>query len=416
MEGNTGKNNDIIESIKKNLEKVSEFMGLSEEEIQLLLTHKNIGKAEIEVDGEKYEAYRIVHNNTLGPGKGGIRFHPDVSEDEVKSLSFWMSLKNSLTGLPFGGAKGGVKINGKELTEDQAEKVSRAYIKCFYDSLGENVDVPAPDVYTNPKIMAYMLDEYEKITKKHEPAMITGKPTELGGISIRSDSTSKGGFIVLKEHLKKINKKPEEITIAIQGFGNVGLNLAKMLYKEGYKIVAVSDSRSGILDNEGLDISKAVNIKQDKKPLSECQIGKTVTNEELLELDVDILVLAALENQITNENVDNIMARCIIELANGPISAEADKKLYEKGILVIPDILANAGGVVASYFEWVQNKNGNILEPEFLEKKLEDIMIGSFHRVYELYTENKDKLSMRNAAYVIAIKRILASERARGNL
>jgi glutamate dehydrogenase/leucine dehydrogenase len=406
---------EIFDNIKKSLEKVSGFMKLTQDELNLLLNHKKVSHAVLEVNGNNYDAYRIIHNNALGPGKGGIRFHPGVSEDEVKSLSFWMSLKTSLMGLPLGGAKGGVKLNSKEMSEKELEDVSREYIRKFHEVLGHDKDIPAPDVYTNSQIMAWMLDEYEKIEDEHEPGMITGKPVELGGLKLRADSTSKGGFIILKEllSLEKKELRKKETKIAIQGFGNAGINIAKMLDKDGFKIVGVSDSKGGVKGK--LDIEKVIELKQSGKSVQEFSKDK-ITNEELLELDVDILILAALENQITKENADKIKAKYILELANGPVTADADKILTKKDIIVIPDILANAGGVVVSYFEWAQNKIGNLLEESFLEEKLEEIMKNSFNKVYELYKENKKEITMREAAYVIAIKRILEAEKARGSL
>lgn len=406
---------EVFDSIKKSIEKVSKFMNLSEKETEILLKHKKINKAVLDVNGKKYDAWRILHSNALGPGKGGIRYHQNVSEDEVKSLSFWMSLKTALMGLPLGGAKGGVKFNPKEVSEKEIEIISREYMRKFHEYVGENIDVPAPDVYTNAKIMGYMLDEFEKIKKRHEPGMITGKPIELGGIKIRGDATSKGGVIVFKEFLKKTGIDKNKIKIAIQGFGNAGGFLGKMLYDEGFKIIAVSDSKGGVIDDSGLDIDKIKKLKDNYKSVQDSSY-KRITNAELLELDCDILILAALENQITNENANNIKCKYILELANGPVSADADDILAKKGIVVIPDILANAGGVVVSYFEWCQNKVGNILEEDFLKRRLEEIMKESFSNVYELWQKNKDKLTMRNAAYVIAIKRILDAERARGNL
>lgn len=413
---------EVFDNIKQSLEKVSKFMNLNQSEIDLLLKHEKISKAVLEVNGKKYEAFRIIHNNSLGPGKGGIRFHQNVSEDEVKSLSFWMSLKTSLMGLPLGGAKGGVIVNPKEISEKELEQISREYARKFHEVIGQDKDIPAPDVYTNAQIMAWILDEYEKIKQRHEPGMITGKPVELGGLKIRGNATSKGGFITLKEFLEKKNIDKNKIKIAIQGFGNAGNNIAKMLYDKEFKIIAVSDSKGGILDNNGLDIDNVIKAKSEKGSVQEyCRENdnediKKITNSELLELDADVLILAALENQITNENADNIKARYILELANGPISAEADKILSEKNITIIPDILANSGGVVVSYFEWLQNKIGNILEEEFLKNRLDEIMINGFNRVYDLFEENKDKISMRDAAYIISIKRILSAERLRGNL
>ncbi len=390
--------------------RLNSFSWLNDDEREILLNHKRISHALLNVNGKRFHAWRIVHNNSLGPGKGGIRYHPNVSEDEVKSLSFWMTIKNSLLGLPYGGAKGGVKVDPKELSKNEIELLSREYIKAFHTVLGQDKDIPAPDVYTNSEIMGWMVDEFEKIKGRHEPGMITGKPLSLGGCELRKDATSKGGFIVLKEFINK--KGIENPTIAIQGFGNAGSYIAKMLYDDGYKVVAVSDSKGGILNRNGLDIDKAIEAKKESRRVDSYKDGEKISNKELLELDVDILILAAMENQITKENADRIKAKYILELANGPITVDADKILESKGVEVIPDVLANAGGVVVSYFEWVQNKTGQIFEKEYLLKRLKDKMINAFNKVYEL--SNKENTTMRDAAYKIAINRVLEAERARG--
>jgi len=403
-----------FEDIKKRVREISKIANISEKEMNLLLKHKHIRKATLNVNGKNYPAFRIVHNTALGPGKGGIRYHPNVSEDEVKSLAFWMSLKTSLLNLPYGGAKGGVKVDPKKLSPKDLEKLSRAYIRKFHNYLGQDKDIPAPDVYTDAKIMAYMLDEFEKIKGYHEPGMITGKPISLQGCPIRETATAAGAFIVLKELLKKINKK--HCKIAIQGFGNAGLNLALMLHKEGFEIVAVSDSSNGTYKEKGLDILEVKEIKEKTNLVEKYPLGKKITNEQLLELDVDILVLAALENQITEKNASKIKAKYILEVANGPVTLDADHILKKKGITVVPDILVNAGGVVVSYFEWAQNKSGNLFEMSYLEKRLDSLMKSAFDEVYNLYVTNKKKMDMRLAAYGIAIKRILEAEKARGNL
>ncbi len=404
-----------FDDIKKRVEKISKLMHLSEKEINILLKFKKIAKRELDVNGKKYPAFRILHNDSLGPGKGGIRYHPDVNEDEVKSQAFWMSLKNSLAGLPFGGAKGGVRVNPKELSKREIEELSRAYVRAFQYVLGQDKDIPAPDLYTNSEIMGWMLDEFEKIKGRHEPGMITGKPIELGGCKLREDATSKGGFIILKEFLKVIGREKEKsrLKIGIQGFGNAGFNLARMLHQEGFKVVGVSDSKGGIFNENGLNIFE---VKKEKEINGSVvnHSGTKITNKELLELDVDFLVLAALENQITKDNADKVKAECILELANGPITLEADEILYKNKIIVLPDILANAGGVVASYFEWVQNKTGNIFEDCHLEKRFEDIIISSFRKVHKFC--NEKEINMRTGAYIIAIKRILGAEKTRGNI
>lgn len=409
----------VFENIQKELEKVSAYLDLSIEEKEYLLRHKSIQKKELILNGIKYLAWRIIHNDVLGPGKGGIRFHPDVSEDEVKSLSFWMSMKNSLAGLPYGGAKGGIKVNPKELSKKEIEELSREYIRNLHEYIGQDKDIPAPDVYTNPQVMAWMLDEFEKIKKRHEPGMITGKPLELGGCQIRGDATSKGGLIILKEFLKKVNKKSNELKIVLQGFGNAGMNIAKMLYNEKYNIIAISDSKGAIISDQYLDINELIKHKQNTGSVLGFSNSKKITNNELLELDADILILAALENQITNENADKIKSKYILELANGPITFDADEKLTKKDILVIPDILANAGGVVASYCEWSQNKTGNIHSKKEMEEVLKNHMINAFNQVYELYKKRKKnnlEFNMRTAAYMIAIKRILKAAKLRGEI
>ena len=405
----------IFDNIKRNLEKVSDYLSLTNAEKELLLSHKRITKATLNINGKVYEAWRIIHNDALGPAKGGIRFHPNVCEDEVKSLSFWMSLKTSLAGLPYGGAKGGVKINPKELSEEELEKVSRAYIRAFHEFIGEDKDIPAPDVYTNPKIMGWMLDEFEKIKGRHEPGMITGKPLELGGCVLRGDATSKGGKIILDLFLEEEGKSPEKTNVVIQGFGNAGMNIAKMLHDAGYNVIAVSDSKGGIVDKTGLDIEKVIKTKKETGSVTQYPKAEKISNKELLELETDVLILAALENQITKENAENVKAEVILELANGPVTSEADDILHERGIVVIPDILANAGGVIVSYCEWCQNKTGHIFSKDYMEKILEEKLTQAFRKTYDLYKEQK-RFSMRNAAYAIAIRKILDAEKARGNL
>jgi len=403
--------NGVIDRIKT----IQTLMNLTDQEVKILSQPKKIKHAKLEVDGETLSAWRIVYNDALGPGKGGIRYHTEVSEDEVKSLAFWMSLKTALVGLPYGGAKGGVKFNPEEKTTEFLQKVSRAYIKAFYNDLGQNKDIPAPDLATNTQTMAWMLDEYEKIVGYHESAMITGKPVELNGCNLRQDATGHGGFIILRElidHSQDLNKQS---TIAIQGFGNVGSAMAKFLFNSGYKVIAVSDKEGGTLNKNGVNTKNLILYANSHKTIKNFANGKPIDNQELLTLNVDILILAAMENQITKENAKNVKAKYIIELANGPIDPEGDETLNQNGIVVVPDILANAGGVIVSYFEWVQNKTGNIFESEYLEKRLHQMMEKAWHKVYELY-KNKDNIDMRTAAYLIAIKKILEAEKLRGNL
>ncbi len=406
----------VFDNVIKRFEDLKEVINLKDEDLKYLLEPKLVSYSELEVDGQKFPAWRIVSNRALGPGKGGIRFHPEVSEDEVKSLAFWMSLKNSLLDLPYGGAKGGVKFNPKEHDVKFLEKVSRKYIDAFYKALGQDKDIPAPDVYTNPQTMSWMLDQYEKNVGHHEPGMITGKPVELGGIALRSDSTAKGAYLVTLEMVKTLGLKEKGLTVAIQGFGNAGLNVAKMLYADGFKIVAANDSRGGVYNEEGIDINELVKFKEEFGIVSAFSDYKAISNDELLELDVDVLILSALENQITEKNADKIKAKQIIEIANGPINYEADKVLFNKGITVVPDILANAGGVLVSYFEWSQNRTGNILDQNYLAGLLNERMIKSWHNVYNKHLELDKKIDLRKAAYIIALERIIKAEKLRGNL
>ena len=402
----------ILENIEKHIGKVSSYLEMSNKEKEQVMNHESIQKAKLSLNGKEYDSWRIIHDNSIGPGKGGIRFHPDVSEDEVKSLSFWMSLKTSLVGLPFGGAKGGVKINPKELNKGELQEISREYIRKFHNFIGEDKDIPAPDVYTTPQIMAWMLDEYEKIKGKHEPGMITGKPLVLGGCELRGDATSRGGKIILEEYLSKKELMKENLSIVVQGFGNAGRYIAEMLYGDGYKIIAVSDSKGGVVNQKGIDITALANYKDKTGSVLGFEGTTELTNQELLELECDVLILAALENQITEGNAENIKAKSILELANGPVNYEADEILYKKGIEVIPDILANSGGVIVSYFEWSQNKTGEILEMDYLRKLLFKKLKDAFEKVYSLYVSD-EKLNLRQSAYVISLKRILEAKRLR---
>jgi len=405
----------IVQDNLERLNIVAALDNISEQDIALLNEPALISKADLEVNGNKYPAWRIVYSRDLGPGKGGIRFHPEVSEDEVQSLAFWMALKNSLADIPYGGAKGGVKFDPKKTEKKELEEISRAYARAFYSVLGQDKDVPAPDVYTNSQTMSWILDEYEKIVGYHEPGMITGKPVELGGIKLRSDSTAQGGYFITQEAVKEFlpNKKTSDIKVAVQGFGNAGLFMAEKLFADGYKIVATSDSRGGIFKEEGLDIQALSLFKSEGKQVVDFKDVKVISNEELLELDVDILVLAALENQITSINADKIKAEYIIELANGPIDLAADKILDKAGKLIVPDILANSGGVIVSYFEWAQNRTGQILDEDYLKGLLEKKMRSNWGRILSLYKDKKN-ISLRQAAYILAVRRILAAKHWRG--
>ncbi|MDP3836603.1 MAG: Glu/Leu/Phe/Val dehydrogenase [bacterium] len=405
----------IFQDNLNRLTTVAALDSISESDLVLLSTPARVSYKNMEVNGKEYPAWRILYSSDLGPGKGGIRYHPDVSEDEVQSLAFWMALKNSLADIPYGGAKGGVKFDPKTADKAELEAVSRAYARTFADVLGQDKDIPAPDVYTNSQIMSWMLDEFEKVTGRHEPGMITGKPVELGGIKLRADATAQGGYFVMQEAAKMFikNRKPSDISVAIQGFGNAGALMAEKIFADGYKVVAASDSRGGIFNADGLDVAKLSLFKAEGKAVEGFQPGAPISNEVLLELDVDILILAALENQITADNAHRIKAKHIIELANGPIDLAADKILDEAGVVIVPDILANSGGVIVSYFEWAQNRTGQILDEEYLRNLLEKKMRANWQRTYDVYKE-KTGISLRQAAYILAVRRILAAKHWRG--
>jgi glutamate dehydrogenase/leucine dehydrogenase len=399
-------------SIASRLDALKSYLDLTDQEIKHLLTPHNINHTILKVDGNDLPAWRIIHSQALGPGKGGIRFHPDVSEDEVKSLAFWMCLKTALMDIPYGGAKGGIKFNPKGKTAAELEAISRAYIQAFWKDMGQDKDIPAPDVYTNAQTMAWMLDEFEKQVGHLEPAMITGKPLALGGIPLRSDATARGGQIVLSQILGFLKRTPKGTTVAVQGFGNAGAHIAHLLYAEGFKIVAVSDSTGGAYNPDGLNVPGIAEHKQ--LTGSVAGFGKNMTHAELLECPVDVLVLAALENQVTDKNAADINAKIILELANGPVTPEADTALAQRDIHVIPDILANAGGVLVSYFEWAHNKSGGMYEADYLADKLVRKMQTATSEVWQHYTHHKGELDLRSCAYIVAIERIVMAERARG--
>ncbi len=344
-------------AITEFLQKIAPLAHLSKEQLQKLQTPDGVLEAQLKVSGKTYPAWRVQFNNARGPYKGGIRFHPEVNKDEVTSLAFWMTIKTAVADLPFGGGKGGVQVDPKSLSKQELEELSRAYIRAFYQHLGPDTDVPAPDIYTTPEIMAWMLDEYEKLTKTKAPAMITGKPVEKGGSLVRDIATALGGIYVLEEAVKKVKLPGRKV--AVQGFGNAGRTMARLLQEHGYTVVAVSDSQGGIFSESGLRVVEVEEVKDKKGSVTAYSDGKEIvkiTNEKLLELSVDILVPAALDGVITRENAAQIKAKIVLELANGPTTPEADEILHQKSILVLPDVLANAGGVSVSYFEWLQNK------------------------------------------------------------
>ncbi len=416
----------IFETAMAQLGKALQYYSIDTESELRLQTPRATYTASIPVrmdDGslKVFQGYRVRYNDLLGPTKGGIRFHPGVTLDEVKSLAFWMTFKCAVVGIPYGGGKGGVTVNPKELSLLEIERLSRGYMSAIADFIGPNVDIPAPDVYTNSMIMGWMVDEYSNITREFTPSIITGKPIALGGSRGREDATGRGGFYALEAMKEKLGLGSKPLTIAVQGFGNVGYHFANLAAQHGHKIVAVSDSKGAIYKKDGLDPESVHKLKQQSRELkaayckdSVCEIVEhdTMTNEELLELDVDVLAPAALENVITKDNAKNIKAKAIVELANGPTSPEADEILFEKGIDVVPDILANAGGVTVSYFEWVQNRAGYYWEEADVHDKLKIIIDKAAKEVMDLKDEHNTNL--RTCAYIAALRRINEAVKAKG--
>ena len=350
-----------------------------------------------------FEGYRVEYNNALGPYKGGIRYHPDTEVNEVKALAFWMALKCAVAGIPMGGGKGGITVDPKTLSKNELEKLSRGWIQKLSDILGPRKDVPAPDVNTTPEIMAWMVDEYAKITGDKTGAVITGKPIEAGGSEGRGPATGLGGFYVF-DSLRQELGLPEKCKVVIQGFGNVGANAAHIFTKGGHMVIAVSDSKSAIVKNDGLDLDALEKYKKETGGLKDFPGAKNLTNTELLELPCDLLIPAAFENQITSANASKIKAKAILELANGPTTPEADEILFNRGIPVVPDILANSGGVTVSYFEWDQNlKNEHWSEQEVFDK-LKMMIENSAKKVLEKAQQSNTYLRM--GAFILALERI----------
>lgn len=361
-----------------------------------------------------FVGHRIQYNDARGPGKGGLRFHPGLTIDHVRDLAFLMVLKCAVVNIPFGGSKGGVVVNPKELSSNELEQMTRGYIRAIADYIGPYKDIPAPDVYTDQQIMVWILDEYERIKGMHVPAVVTGKPIELAGSKVRRYSTSLGGIFVLEEAMKGMGMDKSTVNVAIQGYGNVGENAARILYEKGYRVIAVSDSKGGIVDPKGLDIHSVSEHKSKTGAISGFEGSSDITNAELLECDCDILIPAALSEQLHKGNAPSVKARIILELANAPTTTEADEIFFDRRVMLIPDVLANAGGVVVSYFEWSQNLNNDYWEEEKVLRKLNHIMITAFHDVHSLC--HSERCRMRRAAYRLAVKRVLHAERLRGNL
>jgi len=363
-----------------------------------------------------FHGFRVQYNDSRGPTKGGIRFHPEETIDTVRALAAWMTWKTAVVDIPLGGGKGGIICNPKELSMGELERLSRAYVRAIGHYIGEETDVPAPDVYTTPQIMAWMMDEYSVMRGYNVPGVITGKPIPLGGSAGRGDATAKGGMYTIREAAKLLGIDLSKATVAVQGYGNAGQFAHKLMAEMfGSKVVAVSDSRGGAYCDDGLDYDKTMEWKSQKGTVATyqcCEESKKITNEGLLELDVDILIPAALENQIRKENAGNVKAKIVAELANGPTTPEADEILFKNGKYVIPDFLCNAGGVTVSYFEQVQNAYDYYWTAEEVYARLDQKMTAAFHAVHK--TAQKYGVNNRMGAYIVSVARVAEAMKLRG--
>ncbi|GGD02373.1 Glu/Leu/Phe/Val family dehydrogenase [Pontibacillus salipaludis] len=403
--------------VKQLLSESVKQLGLDESIYHILKKPMRVMEVSIPIrkeDGsvENYTGYRSQHLDVLGPCKGGIRFHPSVTLDEVKALSIWMSLKSAIIELPLGGGKGGVIVNPEDLNQRELEELSRSYIRKITPVIGPEKDIPAPDMNTTPEIMAWMIDEYDKLRGYNIPGLITGKPIIIGGSEGRLDATGRGVVIHIREAANALNIDLSRATAALQGFGNVGSATAKFLHESGVKVVAVTDVSGGIYKEDGLNIPALLEFIGEGNVIADFKECESISNEEMFALPVDILIPAALENQITSETAPSIKAKIVAEAANGPTTPEGNKILEEKGTFIIPDILCNAGGVTVSYFEWVQNTMNYYWKEDRVNKELEEKMIAAFKRVYEM-KENKG-CEMRQAAYMVGIRHLVLALQARG--
>lgn len=400
---------NVFESALKQLDRAAKIASLEPGLFSILQNAERTVQVSIPVKLDNggfrvLQGYRVQYNSLRGPYKGGIRFHQETDLDEVKALAFWMTIKCAVVGIPLGGGKGGVTFNPKDFSKAEIEKVARGFVRAMSDVIGPEKDIPAPDVNTTAEIMAWMVDEFSKIHGQSLPGVVTGKPLEVGGIVGRDTATAQGGFYVWEDFAKKSGVKNNSTRVAIQGFGNAGYNFAKLANAAGCKIVAVSDSRGGIMNPDGINPERVSEYKKETGSVVGLANATTISNQELLELDCDLLVPSALERQITNANADKIKAKTILELANGPITPEADEVLYRKNSTVIPDVLANAGGVTVSYFECLQNREGNTWQMAEVQEKLKTTMAAAFGDIWAKHLElNTD---LRTAAFVLALERL----------
>ncbi len=408
---------DAFARARRRLDPVLEHLDVSEDVLERLARPQSSLKVSVPVrmdDGtlRTFPGYRVKFDNSRGPTKGGVRFHPDVDVAEVTTLAWWMTFKTACVDLPFGGAKGGVAVDAKQLSPLELERLSRNWIAAVADFIGPETDIPAPDVATNELVMGWMVDEYNRIRRGHFPGVITGKPLALGGSEGRATATADGAFVVIGE-LAPRHLDTDTPTVAIQGFGNAGANLASRLAAAGYRVVAVSDSSAAVHHPEGLDVPALRDHKDRTGALTEAPSGSVIGDDELLALDVDVLVPAALEDAITQDNAGEVRARLLVEVANGPVTVEADPILDDAGVIVVPDILANAGGVTVSWFEWVQNRSGTRWTADEVRRRLEQRMVEQTRHVVDI--ADREGCSLRVAAYSLALRRIAEAVDAKGN-
>jgi glutamate dehydrogenase (NADP+) len=417
---------DVFEDAVARVQRIGGQAGIATEIIEKLSHPRETLLATLPVrmdDGSTrhFRAFRCRYDWTLGPTKGGIRYHPGVTLAEVQALALWMTIKCAVVGIPYGGGKGGVILDPKQLSPLELERLSRAYMRAMADVVGPDRDIPAPDVYTNARIMGWMADEYEAIKRQRAPAVITGKPIALGGSLGRDEATGRGAYLAIGELAQRLGLEPANTRVAVQGFGNAGYHVARLLHQDGYRIVAASDSKGAIYSDDGFDVESLYQNKQATRKLrgvycqgSICELVEhdDMSNEEILELDVDILIPAALEGVITRKNVERIRAPIIVEVANGPIAGDVDHMLEQKGIRVVPDVLANAGGVTVSYFEWVQNRQGYAWTLDDVRSRLAEVMSRAFAAMWQVH--DQEGQSLRSAAYTVAMRRIAEGLAAHG--
>ncbi len=404
---------NFLREVQDNIQKIGKEVSATEEFIEDLKKPDRFLEFKIKVAGETLVGYRSQHNNLMGPYKGGLRFHEKVTPEEVKALSVLMTLKCALVEVPFGGGKGGVRFNPDNFSQDQVESVARQYVQQAFPFIGPEVDIPAPDINTDANLMSIMVDEYSRLADRRCPASFTGKKIKDGGVAGRKQATGYGGFAVLRRLVEILGRNPAETVVALQGFGNVGYHFSYFAEKEGFKIIAASESDGGVLVKEGIDSAKTKKCRDETGTIVDChctngscghQEGSNIKNEDLLSLDVDVLVPAAVEDVITKKNADKIKADYVLSLANGPVTSEAEDILTGKGVRVIPDILANAGGVVASYFEWLKGVQGKEVSKTEVLSGVEEFLCPTFAKLWNM---TKGGESMRKNAYKLAIKNLM---------